>query len=420
MAIREETKGLIVEAISSCRDEILDFTKTLVSIPTENPPGASYLACVEAIVSKLREIGLESTILEVPDAGPQTEGVASHGERPYPRYCLLSFYGEGERTLYFHGHYDVVPAQSEAQFRPYVEGGKLFGRGSSDMKGGLAAMIFAVKAMKACGIRPQGRIGLTVVPDEETGGALGAQYLADAGLLGEGGIGVFLPEPTSGVIWNANRGAISLRVTVRGKPAHVCLHYQGLNAFERMLVVANELLELKDEVESRRTDFKIEPEAARRSILMMGGRCEGGTNFNVVPDECSFTVDRRINPEEDFEAEKRRLLALFDRLRHEGIELAVEVLQEGRAAGCSEDDPVARALAESVEAITGKPAPFEMCPGFLETRFYTQQGIPGFTYGPGLLSVSHGPDEFIRLKDIHDCAAIYALSAIRLLAPDTT
>ena len=257
------------------------------------------------------------------------------------------------------------------------------------------------------------------MPDEETGGALGAQYLADAGLLGEGGIGVFLPEPTSGVIWNANRGAISLRVTVKGKPAHVCLHYQGLNAFERMLVVANELRELKDEVESRRTDFKIEPEAARRSILMMGGRCEGGTNFNVVPDECSFTVDRRINPEEDFEAEKRRLLALFDRLRQEGIELEVEVLQEGRAAGCSEDDPVARVLAESVEAITGKSAPFEMCPGFLETRFYARQGIPGFTYGPGLLSVSHGPDEFIRLEDIHDCAAIYALSAIRLLAPDT-
>ena len=129
MAIREEMKGLIVEAISSCRDEILDFTKTLVSIPTENPPGASYLACVEAIVSKLREIGLDSTTVEVPDAALQMEGVDNHGEKPYPRYCLLSFYGEGERTLYFHGHYDVVPAQSEAQFRPYVEGGKLFDPG---------------------------------------------------------------------------------------------------------------------------------------------------------------------------------------------------------------------------------------------------------------------------------------------------
>jgi succinyl-diaminopimelate desuccinylase len=410
-------KNLIVDAISSYHDEILDFTKALVSIPTENPPGTFYLACVEVITSKLHEIGLDFSVLEVPDAGEQTPGAPNRGRNPYPRYCLLSFYGKGKRTLYFHGHYDVVPASNEAQFSPYVEDGNLFGRGSSDMKGGLAAMIYAVKAIRACGIELQGRIGLTIVPDEETGGVLGARYLADTGLLGRDGIGMFIPEPTSGVIWNASRGAISLRVTVKGKPAHVCLHYQGLNAFEQMLVVANALLELKTEIESRRTGFKVEPEAARRSILLMGGRCEGGTNFNVVPDECSFTVDRRINPEEDFETEKRRLLTLFDQLRQEGIDLEVEILQEGRSTGLPEDDPVARVLAESVEAITGKRAPFEMCPGFLESRFYAQQGIPAFGYGPGILSVSHRPDEFIRLKDIYDCAAIYALSAAQLLAP---
>jgi succinyl-diaminopimelate desuccinylase len=416
VATPEKVKNTIVDAISSYRDEILDFTEALVRIPTENPPGTSYLPCVEAIASKLHEIGLDATVLEVPDAGEQMPEAPHHGRKPHPRYCLLSFYGEGERTLYFHGHYDVVPASSAAQFRPYVKGGKLFGRGSSDMKGGLAAMIYAVKAIKACGVELQGRIGLTIVPDEETGGVLGSRYLVDAGLLGADGIGMLIPEPTSGVIWNASRGAISLRVTVKGKPAHVCVHYKGLNAFERMLVVAHALLELKTEVESRRTDFKIEPEAARRSILLVGGRCEGGTNFNVVPDECSFTVDRRVNPEEDLETEKQRLLTLFDRLRREGIDLEVEILQEGGSTGFSEDDPVARVLAESVGAITGKAASFEMCPGFLETRFYAQQGVPGYAYGPGLLSVSHGPNEFVRLKDVYDCAAIYALSALWLLA----
>jgi succinyl-diaminopimelate desuccinylase len=151
-------KDLIVDAISSYRDEILDFTKALVSIPTENPPGTSYLACVEAIASKLREIGLDSTVLEVPDAGEEAPEAPNHSRKPHPRYCLLSFYGRGERTLYFHGHYDVVPASSEVQFRPYVKGSNLFGRGSSDMKGGLAAMIYGVKAIKACGIELQGRI----------------------------------------------------------------------------------------------------------------------------------------------------------------------------------------------------------------------------------------------------------------------
>jgi succinyl-diaminopimelate desuccinylase len=183
-----------------------------------------------------------------------------------------------------------------------------------------------------------------------------------------------------------------------------------------MLVVANALRELKSEVEARQTQFKIEPEEARYSILMMGGRSEGGINFNAVPEECWFTVDRRLNPEEDFDAEKRRLFTLFDRLKERGIDLDVEILQEGKATGFSEDGPVARALAASVEAVTGKPASFEMCPGFLESRFYAQGGIPGFGYGPGLLSVSHGPDEFVRLQEVYDCAAVYALCAVRLLA----
>ena len=224
------------------------------------------------------------------------------------------------------------------------------------------------------------------------------------------------PEPTSGVIWNGDRGAISLRVTVKGKPAHVGLQHQGVNAFERMLVVAQALLELKKEVESRSTQFKVEPEAARRSILMMGGRSEGGTNFNTVPAECSFTVDRRINPEEDLGREKQRLLALLEKLGREGIDLEVEILQEGHSAGVSEDNPVAQALVKSVEAITGKTPSFELCPGLLEIRFYAQQGIPALAYGPGLLSVSHGPNEFVPLDSIDDCSAIYALTAAQLLA----
>jgi succinyl-diaminopimelate desuccinylase len=416
MAILEAMKGSILDAIASYHDEIVDFTNALVAVPSENPPGRSYLACVDVIVSKLHEIGLEATVLEVPNAGTTIPEGSGHGGQSYPRYCLLSFHGQGQRTLYFHGHYDVVPASAEAQFRPYVQAGKLFGRGSADMKSGLAAMIYAVKAIKDCGIALQGRIGLTMVPDEETGGVLGSRYLADAGLLGKGGIGMLTPEPTSGVIWNANRGALSLRVTVKGKPAHVGLHYQGINAFERMLVVANALFELKAEVEARSTDFRIEPEAARRSILLMGGRCEGGTNFNLVPAECSFTVDRRINPEEDLETEKHRLVMVFDKLRRDGIELDVEIFQEGVSAGFSKNEPAARALAESVEAVTGRFPAFEMCPGLLEIRFYSQQGIPAFAYGPGHLSVSHGPDEFVKLDDIYNCAAIYALTAVRLLA----
>ncbi|MFX0094568.1 MAG: M20 family metallopeptidase [Candidatus Hodarchaeota archaeon] len=413
--MQDKMKNLILNKVKSYYDEILDFTEALVAIPTENPPGTSYQACVDVITSKLREIGLESTVIEVPSGKNQTTNISNHNKESYPRYCVLSSYGRGKRTLYFHGHYDVVPASTEAQFQPYIKEGKLFGRGSSDMKSGLAAMIYAIKAIKECGIELNGRIGLTIVPDEETGGIQGSKYLVEAGLLGKDGLGMFTPEPTSGVIWNANRGAISLRVTVKGKPAHVGLHYQGINAFERMLVVANALLKLKAEVGSRMTNFQIEPETARQSILLMGGHCEGGTNFNLVPAACSFTVDRRLNPEEDLDVEKQRLFMLFDRLRKEGIDLDVEILQEGRSAGFSENEPVVQALVESIDSIIGRPPIFEMCPGLLETRFYAHQGIPAFAYGPGLLSVSHGPNEYVKLNDIYDCAVIYALTAVRLL-----
>src|SRR5260370_18144911 len=103
------------------------------------------------------------------------------------------------------------------------------------MKGGIVAMLYAVRALQECAVPVNGKIALTLVPDEETGGARGSAWLAAQGLLGQNGIGMLLPEPTSGVIWNSNRRAISLRVKVLGNSAHVGFQHQGCNPFERML-----------------------------------------------------------------------------------------------------------------------------------------------------------------------------------------
>jgi succinyl-diaminopimelate desuccinylase len=401
-------------AIARDEPEMLDLTRRLMAIPTENPPGAAYRACADVIAEVLDAIGLEFTRVEVPGERP---GHGPGDAATLPGDCLLGFHGRGPDVLYFHGHYDVVPASSPEQLQPRIRRGNLFGRGSSDMKSGLAAMIGAVKAIKACGIELRGRIGLVIVPDEETGGWRGSRYLDEVGLLGQRGIGMLTPEPTGGVVWNANRGAISLRITVKGKPAHVGLHYQGVNAFARMLTVAEALAGLEREVTERRTRFNITPEAARASILMMGGQCAGGTNFNVVPAECTFTVDRRINPEEDLGVEKQRLLDLFAGLRQQGVDLDVDVFQEAPSAGVANTDPVAVALARSIETVTGQRPAFEMCPGLLETRWYVRRGVPALAYGPGLLSVSHGPHEFVPIRNIPACALVYALTAVRLLGP---
>jgi succinyl-diaminopimelate desuccinylase len=385
----------LLDSIAAQRDAMVDLTRQLVAIPSENPPGNFYAETVQLLVRHLHELGFADTRIE--------------GD------CILSFVGHGERTLYFSGHYDVVPAQSPTQFEPSIQGANLFGRGSSDMKSGLAAMIYAAKALTDCAAPLAGRVGLVFVPDEETAGTRGSHSLAQQGLLGEHGIGMLTPEPTGGVVWNACRGAITLKITVKGKSAHVGRQHEGVNAFEGMLEVARVLQELKAEVEKHTTAFRIAPSVAR-SILMLGGRSEGGANFNVVPEYCWFTVDRRINPEEDFDREKTRLLEVLDGLRTRGIDLDVEVLQEGRSCGVSEDGALGRALAGSIERITGRPPQFEMCPGLLEIRFYAERGIPAFAYGPGLLTVSHGPNEFVPIDRIVQCAQVYALTAAELFS----
>jgi succinyl-diaminopimelate desuccinylase len=407
--MRGEAKlDALVAWLQQREDEMAELLAELVAIPTENPPGKNYRACADFLEQRLRRSGLDCERLEVD--GPK-EGT---GDNPA---CLVASYGQGECVLYFHGHYDVVPAQSWEQFQQVRKEHFLFGRGSCDMKGGIVAMLFAILALKECGTELGGRIALMLVPDEETGGERGSAWLAARGRLGRGGIGMLLAEPTSGVVWNANRGAISLRVRVLGKSAHVGLQHQGENAFERMVQVVGRLQGLKQEVEQRTTTLNIGADQARQSILMLGGQSGGGTNFNVVPEECWFTIDRRINPEENLEKEKGRLIGVLEGCKREGIALTWEILQEGESSACGEEERLGVALVRSVRAVTGDAPRFEMCPGLLEMRFYAAQGIPAYAYGPGLLSVAHGPNEYIDLRKTVDCAAIYALTALDLLHP---
>ena len=382
------------------RADLVALASELIRVPSENPPGKRYASCATLISRRLRELGFGVRTLNPSGDGP----------------CVVGTYGEGGRALYFSGHYDVVPAQDRSQFEPAVRKGNLHGRGAADMKGGIAAMAFAIRALAASGFEPKGRVISISVPDEETSGPRGTIALARAGLIEPDAIGMLTMEPTSGVVWNANRGVISLRVTVHGKPAHVGLHFRGVNAFRGMLTVAEMFAMLDAEVSERTTRFNISPEAARRSVLLLGGELSGGHNFNVVPDRVSFTVDRRTNPDEDFDVERARLLDVANQARARGVRCDVEVLQEGRSAATDANGDLGQALASSIRGVTGKAAPFELCPGVLETRHYAALGIPSLAYGPGLLSVAHGPHEFVSVPRLLECAEVYARTAIRLLS----
>jgi acetylornithine deacetylase/succinyl-diaminopimelate desuccinylase-like protein len=206
----------LAQALDVHRDAVLTLCQDLVRIASENPPGNHYRECTDRLRLELDRLGLDHRVVEAP---------AYHDR---PRYNVLGFHGAGQRTLYFHGHYDVVPAQRRDQFTPVVRNGRLYGRGSTDMKSGLAAMIYATYLLKELKVPLRGRIGLCLVADEETGGHGGSAYLDQLGLLGQDAVAMLTPEPTSGVIWNANRGAITLQVTVKGRSAHVGLQHQGV------------------------------------------------------------------------------------------------------------------------------------------------------------------------------------------------
>ena len=387
-------------------EDIARLTERLVAIDTTNPPGRGYAACAELLEETLGELGLPGTTRRVDLPGLE------------PRFCLHAEWGTGARALYLHGHYDVVPAQSPSQFEPRRESGRIHGRGSADMKSGLAAMIYAVVALRDAGFVPDGRVVLQLVPDEEDGSRGGSRWLLDHRLLAdEHAIGMLTPEPTSGVVWNASRGAITQRVTVHGRESHVGLLHAGDNAFERMLDVAAALRGLRDELAERRTAYAIDPPEAGRSLLLLGGVASSGSGFNVVPAQASFTLDRRPNPEEDLDEERARLAQLIDGLRAEGHRIDVETLQEAFASGSPDDGPLAVALADSVAEVEGARPAFELCPGVLETRWYAHLGIPAYAYGPGLLEVAHGSDEYVDIAAVVRCASVYAKTIERMLQP---
>jgi len=137
--------------------DIVAFASEMIAIPSENPPGTYYARCAGLIARWLRELGLDVRIVNPSKQGP----------------CVTGTFGSGGRALYFSGHYDVVPAQDRAQFKPAVRKTNLHGRGAADMKGGIAAMAFAIRALAASGFEPNGRLISVSVPDEETSGPRG-------------------------------------------------------------------------------------------------------------------------------------------------------------------------------------------------------------------------------------------------------
>ncbi len=399
-------------ALAARQKEVVSLLEELVGIATPNPPGDNYVAIVDLLRARAEQVGFAVETVHVPPAALRPYGIDGVA---YPRLALIGSCGaQPGRSLHLHGHFDVVPANHADQYQPRHAGDRIYGRGTADMKGGLAAIWGALQALRDLGLAPKRRLTLTLTPDEESGGETGIGYLFRAGRLDAGQMAfMIMPECTSGDIWNASKGALVANVVVRGKAAHSTLPHLGRNAFEDMLPVAEALVALRKTVETRQSRFAVEDPRAAFSTLALGGQMAGGEKFNIIPGHCHFTLDRRPIPEESLAEARAELFAVRDTMRAGGLDVEFEVWLEAAPALTEPDEPGCRALAQALREVSGRPARFLLCPGFLDIRHFTARGVPAVACGPGRLEVAHGPDEHVTEAELLDYMQALAMTLLR-------
>ena len=279
-------------------DEMAELLTRLIACETENPPGRGLAECAAVLREEMERLGLSPEVIEIEPTGSIED----------PR-IVRGTVGTGKELVYFHGHFDVVPVQDRAQFTAERRNGRIIGRGTADMKGGIVSMLYGAAAARELGLLGDGRIVIHLVCDEETGSAVGSGYLREHNLIAPGALAMMTAEQSGEVIWNAAKGALSMRVDVLGRPIHVGQAFKGVNSFLHMLKVAAPLEAYAQEMSQRHTRYPVGEGEALGTMVVVGGESGGGSNFNVVPAQTYFTIDGRFNPEEDIDAELTRITA---------------------------------------------------------------------------------------------------------------
>jgi succinyl-diaminopimelate desuccinylase len=257
-----EGKEALLRAVDDCRQEMTEALQRWVRIATVNPPGERYEEFIAAFDEWLTGLGYQTEIHRVPEE--RLDELAPFGNRsPRPNLVarLSGPSGEGMR-VHLNGHYDVVPAANDWTQDPWggeLIDGKIFGRGSSDMKGGLVAQVFAVEALRRAGIEWAGTITHSIVADEETVGNMnaGTGFLVEQGVISAGNTdAVIITEPFGlDGIGVGHKGAIWGEFTFKGKQSHGSTPHLGVNAVELLArFLARVETELQPELASTRGD----------------------------------------------------------------------------------------------------------------------------------------------------------------------
>ena len=410
----------IVTEVDRAADEIVDFASRLVRIPTVNPPGEGYETCADTIADQLRAHGVHVQLL--PAIG-RVEHTAEH-----PRINVVGRIDGAGPAVHLNGHFDVVPTGQGWTRDPFggeVVAGRLYGRGSCDMKAGLAAAVFAAEAIRRAGVAHTAPIEISGTVDEESGGFAGVAWLAENRWLSrERTKAVIIPEPF-GVdrICIGHRGVYWFEVVAEGRIAHGSMPYLGVNAIAGM----SHFLELvRDELgpvlAGRITAMPVVPEGSRHATINING-IEGGQPADDVPspcvaDHCRAVFDRRFLLEEGLDRTRAEIAALVARAqsRMPEVKFSIEDRMIVEPTRAPEDAPVIGALTGAIARVVGRPATLVASPGTYDQKHVARiAGVPHcVAYGPGELGMAHQPDEYCSVADIVTATKVLALAVLKL------
>jgi acetylornithine deacetylase len=407
------------------RDRMVDFLRTLVRTPSVTGDEA---AVQEHVVEKFESLGFTPDVWEPdPDvlrdhpAYFETTSFVEHGYEGRPNVAAVRE-GAGEgRSLGLSGHVDVVPVDAdEWTYDPWgaeVADGRLYGRGSADMKGGIAAFVHAVEMLDDLGVDLAGDLVLQTTIEEEDGGvggvlsALERGYQPDAAIISEP-----WEIPNVGI---ASAGAMYFRVTVGGRSSHAARGHEGVNAIEKALPIIEELVALDRERKERiryQPILNRDPDADSTNLNV--GTFHSGEWPSTVPSEAVFECRIGWPPGETRPEIREQILDAIDAAVEDDPWLSAhppDIEWFGWNADPHEvsvDEEITRLVTRHAESVTGREGSFVGGDAGLDERFYNRYyDIPAPTMGPSGANI-HGADEYVEIDSLVETAQALALTAV--------
>ncbi len=368
-------------------DTVVAATQALVRVDTRNPPGDEV-----RIVAACREL-LDPLDARVEIVEPQ----------PGRTSVVAALPSSGKPVLVINGHIDVVPINradwTVDPFGAEVADGRVWGRGTADMKGGIAAAVEAVAALRRSGREPAWDIVFHLVADEERGGRWGTRVLVEQGFC-DGVAACLVPEPTDLDVCVAERGLLVAEITTTGRPAHGSAPRQGISAIETAAKVVLAL---------HAADFDDDAHPLLGRPTANIGVIAGGSGHNTVAESCRVTVDRRLLPGTTLASALAAVDAKVQAIDDPDLRYEIEVEIFGEASELAPGHPLAALVRRCIVEATGQTPDLIGMPFTTDARFMRNDAsVPAVVCGPGGIAQAHVHDEWVAVDRLADAAAAFA------------